>query len=183
VVAQALQDDFGFNTDQYMTMNQPVFGEMIGSLDGIKVDAGAPVGCYGDMGPFEQGLQEMESQAALDYEGILEPGPPASAEVARFNGQNEVVQGNYDGLLDPENMLKLPSLVGDFYHLLVTDLQPKELRSLSCMLTEQEATIRPKEVTGEKIAGTEPATASVPDTEVISAPIDELEAWNPQVSE
>jgi hypothetical protein len=82
-------------------------------------------------------------------------------------------------LLDPENVLKLPSLVGDFYHLLVTDLQPKELRSLHCMLTENEVDIRYEEVNGDMITGIGPDGAMYSDVVAISELIEELENWTP----
>ena len=179
VVAQALLDDFDFTTENYMTMNQPAFGQMIETQGGVQVDVGSPVNASGNMGPFEPGLQLMDSATTLDYVRIMQPGEQVSAELARFNRQNEVVQGIYDGLLDPENILKQPSLVGDFYHLLVTDLQPKELRSLYCMLTEQEVAVRYEEVTGDMITGSGPDKVLYPDVGAISALIDELENWTP----
>ncbi|MCJ7696085.1 MAG: hypothetical protein MUO40_11785 [Anaerolineaceae bacterium] len=93
------------------------------------------------------------------------------------------MQGIYNYLLDPENLLKLPSLVGDFYHLLVTDLQPKELRSLYCMLTEQEVTVRYEEVTEDMIIGIGPNKVLYPDYEALAALIDELKNWTLDESE
>ena len=93
------------------------------------------------------------------------------------------MQGIYNYLLDPENMLKLPSLIGDFYHLLVTDLQPKELRSLYCMLTEQEVTVRYEEVTEGMITGIGQDKVLYSDYEVLTTLIDELENWIPDGSE
>jgi len=179
VVAQALYDNFGYTTEKYLIMNQPVFGRMIDTLGGIWVDVGSPVASSGEMGPFEPGLQEMDSQRVLDYVRILASEPQVDAELSRFERQNEVVRGIYEGLLDPGNILKLPSLIGDFYHLLVTDLKPKELRSLHCMLTEQEVHMRFEQVNGEMITGIIPERALEPDIAAVTALVAELESWDP----
>lgn len=180
VVAQALLDTFEYNTEKYMTMNQPVFGEMIDTLGGVWVD----VEFYVDGTPegypiYEPGLQLMDGEDALDYVRILQPAPQLPPEWARFNRQNEVMHGIYDAILNPENVLKLPSLIGDFYHLLVTDLKPKELRSFYCMLTEVGVDFRYEEVTEGMVTGITPGGGMVPDIEAITLLIVELENWTP----
>jgi anionic cell wall polymer biosynthesis LytR-Cps2A-Psr (LCP) family protein len=181
VVAQALLDTFEYNTEKYMTMNQLAFGEMIDTLGGVWVD----VEFYVDGSPegypiYEPGLQLMDGEDALDYVRILQPAPQLPPEWARFNRQNEVVHGIYDAILNPENVLKLPSLIGDFYHLLVTDLKPKELRSLHCMLTEEDVDFRYVEVTADELLNYTPGDdVMVPIIDDIKALILELETWIP----
>jgi anionic cell wall polymer biosynthesis LytR-Cps2A-Psr (LCP) family protein len=187
VVAQALMDTFEYNTEKYMTMNQPVFGEMIDTLGGVWVDVKWPVdGSPWGMESFSPGLQLMDGDDALDYIRILQPAPqlppapPLPPEWARFNRQNEVVQGIYKAILDPENVLKLPSLIGQFYSLLVTDLKPKELRSLHCMLTEEDVDFRYVEVTADELLNYTPGDdVMVPIIDDIKALILELETWIP----
>ena len=67
------------------------------------------------------------------------------------------------GCFDPDNLLNLPSAIGDFYSLLVTDLKPKELRSLYCMLTEETVAFEYKEVTDDMVQVL-PDGALAPDT-------------------
>jgi anionic cell wall polymer biosynthesis LytR-Cps2A-Psr (LCP) family protein len=180
VVAQALLDTFEYNTEKYMTMNQPVFSEMIDTLGGVWVDVEFYVdGTPGGYPIYEPGLQLMDGEDALDYVRILQPAPQLPPEWARFNRQNEVVHGIYDAILNPENVLKLPSLIGDFYHLLVTDLKPKELQSFYCMLTEGGVDVRYEEVTEGMITGIAPDGGMFPDIEAITQLIVELENWTP----
>jgi anionic cell wall polymer biosynthesis LytR-Cps2A-Psr (LCP) family protein len=163
-----------------MTMNQPVFSEMIDTLGGVWVDVEFYVdGTPGGYPIYEPGLQLMDGEDVLDYIRILQPAPQLPPEWARFNRQNEVVYGLYDAILNPENVLKLPSLIGDFYHLLVTDLKPKELRSLYCMLTEGGVDFRYAEVTEDMITGIAPGGGMIPDIEAITLLIEELENWAP----
>ena len=127
----------------------------------------------------------MDGDRALDYVRILQPAPQLPPEWARFNRQNEVVHGIYDGILDPTNILKLPSLVGQFYNLLVTDLKPKELLSLYCMLTEEEVALRYEEVTEEMVEPIPGGSGELKpvDVEDIWDLIEELENWTPEGSE
>ena len=179
VIAQALLDDFGFTAEKYMTMNQGVFGQMIETLGGITVEVGVPVAASGEMGPFITGEQEMDSQTVLDYVRITGPGDLFDMEQARFTRQEEVVDGIYNALLDPDNILQLPSLIGDFYNLLVTDLQPKELRSLYCMLTEEKVIFRNETITSDMILSTSRGGEMRPDAAAISALVNGLASWTP----
>jgi len=179
VVAQALLDDFGFTAEKYVTINQRVFGQMIETLGGITVYVGAPVAASGEMGPFIAGEQEMDSQTVLDYVRITGPGDPLGVEQARFTRQDEVVDGVYNALLNPGNIIKLPSLIGEFYNLLITDLQPKELRSLYCMLSEEKVIFWNETITSDMILSISRGGEMNPDAAAISAMVDDLASWIP----
>jgi len=150
VVAQALVDNFAYTTEKYMTMNQPVFGEMVDTMGGITVMVGETVdGSPEGYGIYYAGEDFMDGQRALDYVRMLQPKGQPPDEWARFNRQNEVIVGIVNAIQNPGNWLKLPSLIGDFYNLFVTDLKPKELESIYCMINEEDTELLNQEITEE----------------------------------
>lgn len=176
-VAQALLDSYSYETGLYMTMNQPVFGDMIDTLGFIWVDVQYPAeNTLGDE-DFIPGLQKMDGDRALDYVRILSPARRLPPEWARFNRQQEVATGIFNAIQEPENLPKLPALVGQFYNLFVTDLKPKELRSLYCMLTEEIVDFRYEEVTADMIEDTGPGGVMYPDVDAVKDLIEEMETW------
>jgi LCP family protein required for cell wall assembly len=135
VVAQALLDNFAYETQKYLTLKEEVFVNMVNTLGGVEVTVletvdGTPEG----YGIYEAGTQRMDGQRALDYVRMLQPAGHSPDENARIARQNQVIYGLQAEILKPENWLKIPGLILDFYHFLYTDLSPKELRSLNCMI-------------------------------------------------
>jgi LCP family protein required for cell wall assembly len=175
VVAQALLDNFLFETQKYLTVDQPVFKDMVDTLEGVEVNVleyadGTPEG----YGVYEPGLQEMDGQRALDYLRMLQPAGQPPSEWGRFSRQNQVIAGTQNELFKPENWIKIPRLINDFYHLLVTDLSPRELKGLNCMIQKVGGQVAMYEVTPEMVT-VQPDGAMVPDVEAIRALIAALQ--------
>jgi LCP family protein required for cell wall assembly len=152
VVAQALLDNFGFQTEKYLTLKEEVFVNMVNTLGGVEVDVpervdGSPEG----YGVYEAGSQVMNGKRTLDYVRMLQPAGHAPNEWERFARQNQVIYGIQAAILKPENWLKIPSLINDFYHFLYTDLSPKELVSLNCMIKTVGDNVTVLEVTPEMV--------------------------------
>jgi anionic cell wall polymer biosynthesis LytR-Cps2A-Psr (LCP) family protein len=179
VVAQSLLDTFAYTTEKYMTMNQPVFGDMVDTLGTIEVYVQNDAANQFDPShPFVGGTTEdMDGDRTLDYVRILVPSPGSPPEWARFLRQNAVLDGIYTAMLLPENWLKLPDLINDFYHLLVTDLKPKELRGLYCMLdTVEPANIKVVELPEWMVSANDHGVL-YPDIPAVKALIAAMQEW------
>jgi LCP family protein required for cell wall assembly len=152
-VAQALLDNFGYRTDNYLALDQSTFTKIIDAVGSIEVLVpkavnGAPDG----YAFYESGLQEMDGQLALDYVQILQPAGQPSDEWARFKRQNQVIKGIQKEILKPENWDQIPNLVNDFYDLLITDLSARQLLSFTCVLNATGVDTRLFAVTPEMVS-------------------------------
>lgn len=150
VVAQALLDDFGFRTKKYLTLKEEVFVNMVNTLGGVDVVIPETVdGTPEGYGVYQAGTERMSGQRALDYIRMLQPAGHAPDENARIARQNQVIYGLQVEILKPENWLKIPKLITDFYKFLYTDLAPKQLLSLNCMIETVGENVTVLEVTPE----------------------------------
>lgn len=110
VVAQALLDNFGFETQKYLTLKEEVFVNMVNTLGGVDVVVPETVdGTPEGYGVYDAGTERMSGQRALDYIRMLQPAGHAPDENARIARQNQVIYGLQAEILKPENWLKSPS--------------------------------------------------------------------------
>jgi LCP family protein required for cell wall assembly len=175
VVAQALLDNFGYQTEKYLTLKEEVFVKMVNTLGGVEVDVPVRVdGTPEGYGIYEAGNQVMNGKRALDYVRMLQPAGQAPNEWDRFSRQNQVIYGIQAAILKPQNWLKIPSLINDFYHFLYTDLSPKDLVSLNCMIKTVGDNVTVLEVTPEMVT-IGPGGVMRPDEKAIRKLIDELQ--------
>ncbi|HLE50464.1 MAG TPA: LCP family protein [Anaerolineales bacterium] len=136
VIAQALLDNFGFTPDHYLIINEPVFVSLVNTLGGIEVNLKERIdGSAEGRGVFEAGRQVFTGKRTLDYIRITKPNnQPESDEWGRFKRQNQVIAALRNEITKPENAAAIPSLVSQFYQLVVTDLSPAQLLDLNCMI-------------------------------------------------
>ena len=135
-MAQALSDNFGYQPDHYVTLNQQVFTSMVDTLGGIEVnvpvrlDPGLP-----GHGLFEAGLQVFNGQEARNYTRIVLSNSQGQLdEWARFERQNQVLAALRAKIMQPDSWSVMPQLVSQFANLVVTDLSPSQLLDLNCMI-------------------------------------------------
>jgi anionic cell wall polymer biosynthesis LytR-Cps2A-Psr (LCP) family protein len=175
VVAQALLDNFGYQTQKYLTLKEEVFFTMVDTLGGVEVNVpefvdGSPEG----YGVYEAGPQVMTGKRALDYVRMLQPAGQPPNEWARFARQNQVIYGIQAEILKPKNWLRIPALINDFYHFLFTDLSPKEMLSLNCMIQKVGGNVIILEVTPEMVTiGSD--GVMIPDVDAITQLVDSLQ--------
>ena len=136
VVAQALLDNFGFAPNHYLAINEPVFVGLVNTLGGIEVNIPQRIdGSEEGRGVFEAGVQVLNGERTLDYIRITKPkDQPAADEWGRFKRQNQIIAALRNAITQPENAAAMPSLVSQFYQLVVTDLSPARLLDLNCMI-------------------------------------------------
>jgi len=148
ILAQALWDNFGYHTDNYLTFDQTAFKELVDAVGSINVYVSKPVdGAPDGYGVYAAGLQEMDGQRALDYVRLLKPAGSPSDEWARFERQNQVIKGIQSEILHPEHWQQIPNFIHEIYDLLVTDLSPRQLLNLNCMLEATGGNVHLYEVT------------------------------------
>ncbi len=170
VVAQAMLDNFDYRTQKYLTLNEPVFADMVDKLGGVEVDVLEYVDATPEgYGIYEPGPQMMDGMRALNFVRLLQPAGQPPSEWARFSRQNQVIVGIQNEMVQPENWIKIPALIKDFYHLLVTDLKPKEINSLMCMLQEVGSDATILEVTPDMVTPG-PDGVLLPDVTAIQEP-------------
>ena len=134
-LAQAISDNFGFQPQHYITIDQEVFAEVVDTLGGVKVDVPELVdGTQEGHGVFAAGEQFLDGERARDYVRILQPGGAPPDEWGRFRRQNQVLQAALEAALLPENWAKAPDLIAQFSDLVVTDLSLKQLIDLGCLM-------------------------------------------------
>lgn len=135
-LAQALLDNFGYQPDHYITLSQELFASMVNTLGGIEIILPARVdGTAEGHGVFEAGPQVFTGVRADDYVRILQPNNLSQPdEWGRIERQNQVVDALRASILQPDNWLVMPTLIGQFAELVVTDLTPNQLLDLNCMV-------------------------------------------------
>lgn len=137
-LAQALLESYGYAPDNYITVNQQAFVQIIDALGGIQVDipqaiTEVPAGWH----TFQPGLQTLTGDQALDYVRLLNPtGAAYTSEWDRFDRQNQVLQGLLAAVVNPANWDSIPQLIAAFQTLLVTDLSLEQLFDLTCVIKE-----------------------------------------------
>jgi anionic cell wall polymer biosynthesis LytR-Cps2A-Psr (LCP) family protein len=136
VFAQTLADSFALVPDNYVTLKQGTFVDMIDAVGGLSIDLpedvdGSPSGAR----YFYAGAQVMDGQAALDYARIYPAvGDTSPIEWERLERQRQVVYSLGAQLTRPQNVVRLPALIRQFYQDLVTDLSLNEAYALACVL-------------------------------------------------
>jgi LCP family protein required for cell wall assembly len=174
-LAQALLDSYGYAPDHYLTVNQPVFAEMVDALGGIVVDVPQAIQDVPDgWHTFQAGEQRLSGDQARDYVRLLNPSNQTyPSEWDRFARQNLVMQAALGAVLDPANWDQLPGLVDDFRQLLVTDLSAGQLVGLACMLEEVGGQARLLELPPEA-ANTDEQGRMIVDPDTVRSLINEL---------
>jgi LCP family protein required for cell wall assembly len=136
VLAQTLAHNFALVPDNYVTLKQGTFVDMIDALGGLSIDLPEDVdGSPSGFGHFQAGQQVMDGQAALDFVRIYPAAGDASPiEWARLERQRQVIYALGAQLTRPQIVVRLPALIRQFYQDVVTDLSLNEAYALTCVL-------------------------------------------------
>jgi anionic cell wall polymer biosynthesis LytR-Cps2A-Psr (LCP) family protein len=135
-LAVALEENFGFTPDHYLTINRAAFTDLVKTLGGIALLAYAQTGSTGQgEGVIAAGLQALAAIGNLDFLTLLqEPGQLNPDQFASPESRGEMLTVLREQLLKPENWVRLAALIDQFYSLLATDLSIEQLFSMSCMV-------------------------------------------------
>jgi hypothetical protein len=143
VLAQTLIDNFGLLSDNYFTVDQGSFVDMVDAWGGLEITL--PVAVDGSPSGFRYfyaGPQVMDGQSVLDYVRIYPAAGDASPiEWARLERQQQVIEASRDQLFRPWAAARLAVQVPRFYQDVVTDLSLAQVFALACVLQAPEASV------------------------------------------
>lgn len=160
-VAQTLLDNFAVMPNHFFAVDMSYAGKAIDDIGGIQVDIPNAISTGGYS--FIPGSQRLNGQLALAYSRYL-PADELRAGWDRLERQNLVLKGLRASLLEPANLVKIPSLIEKFKQYYVTDLTPDLIANLVCLLTEVPADqIAYFAITPDMITGPGPDTSMIPD--------------------
>jgi LCP family protein required for cell wall assembly len=137
-MAQSLSNNFSYVPDNFLTIKQYSFKNLVDALGGLSINLPEAVdGTSSGLGYFNAGPQVMTGQRALDYVRILTGNTTKTlTEWERFDRQNQVLVALFNELTRPETLAKLPGIINDYYKVIVTDLSINQLQDLSCVMKE-----------------------------------------------
>jgi hypothetical protein len=143
VLAQTLADNFGLVADNYFTVDQGTFVDMIDAWGGLEIDLPQDVdGSPSGFGYFNAGQQVMDGQSVLDYVSIYPAAGDASPiEWARLERQRQVIAACKAQLARPLSMARLAVMVPRFYQDIVTDLSLRQVSALACVLQAPDVSV------------------------------------------
>jgi LCP family protein required for cell wall assembly len=135
-VAQALTDNFALSPDNYLTMKEVTFQDVIDTMGGLPIYFPQTVINPSSGQVFANaGQQVLTGQQALDYSRFIEGSSPALVfEWNRFDRQNQILVAILQQIFSYKTASNFPGLVNDFYQDVVTDLTPNQLLDLTCVL-------------------------------------------------
>ena len=125
VVAQTLANNFRISADNYITMKESTFTDIVNTLGGVTMNLPA-------------GELTLNGQQALDYSRLLGSNPALISEWNRFDRQNQLLVGISHEISSFESVSSYPGLVNDYYKDVVTDLSIKQLADLTCVFQKSE---------------------------------------------
>lgn len=147
-LAEAIEYNFGVSVDHYMAVNFQLVQSAIDAVGGIDVNLPGGVD-GGALGQFYAGPQHLNGEQALSLMRIR----LKYTDAFRVGHQTIVLKALFEKMRQPEMLLKIPGLVGDFRKNVLTDLSLEELVRLGeCTLKEFEVSqIKDKQFTEEEI--------------------------------
>lgn len=144
LLARTLDLNFGARPDHYIAANMLTFTRLIDVLGGVdvtlpyvvdarKADQGERYDLY-----FSEGTHHLNGQQALMLARIR-----TKDTFHRADQQNRVLCAVRNSLLNPYNLPKLPEIVDTFDGAIQTDLNPRQIGQLACMVP----LLEPKNIT------------------------------------
>lgn len=129
-LAQIIYENFGLIPDQYFTVDFSTYTTMIDTIGGIDVDVHNAFDArkVGFTHNFPAGLSHFNGALTVEYVRGFDN------EWNRQQRQNEVIEAIRKKLLEPANVLRIPSLINQFSSSVTTSLSPEQIVELTCML-------------------------------------------------
>jgi anionic cell wall polymer biosynthesis LytR-Cps2A-Psr (LCP) family protein len=153
VLAQTLADNFALLPNNYITLAQGSFAEMIDAMGGLSIDLPEDVdGSPSGFGYYHAGQQVMDGQSALDYVRIYPAaGDTSPIEWERAVRQRQVLDALRAQLAQLQTVTRLPSLIRRFYQDVVTDLSLSQIFTMACVLQAPDVSIEYLEFTPDMV--------------------------------
>ena len=131
-LAQVIQYNFGVTPDHYAVVNFNAVRDFIDGIGGVEVDL--PESVYDpdpSLGFFPSGIQTLDGERVLDLSRIR----TNYSDGFRVGNQSLIMKAVIKKFLQPENIVKFPELVSNFYGAFLTDLSIEQITTLGvCFL-------------------------------------------------
>lgn len=131
-LAQVIQYNFGVTPDHYVVVNFRAVENFIDGIGGVEIDL--PESVYDpdpSLGFFPAGVQTLDGERALDLMRIR----TNYSDDFRVGNQSLIMKAIIKKFLQPENIVKVPDLVPEFYGAFLTDLSIEQISNLGvCFL-------------------------------------------------
>ena len=137
LLARTLDLNFGARPDYYIAINMHTFTKLVDTLGGIDVNLSYPVDGRADDQHdrvdlyFKAGKHHLNGRQALMLARLRK-----GLNADRSTHQSLIACGVRDALLQPTNIQKIPEIISVFQGAVQTDLSPKEISSLACLLPQ-----------------------------------------------
>lgn len=129
LVAQILHDTFALTPEKYFSVDILPWGKMVDTIGGVEVNLPAEfVTTDGTVLPA--GKQLLNGEQSKDYVRMFAYG----GDKGRVERQNVFIKGLRETMLSFGILPKVPELYKQFDKSIVTDLSPKQLADLACMV-------------------------------------------------
>jgi LCP family protein required for cell wall assembly len=133
-LAETIENSFGVTPQHYLVVNFQAFEGFIDAIGGIEVDLPEAVDNLPDSF-FPAGVQTLNGAQALELGRIRKK----YSDLVRINNQSIILKAVFSRLKNPLILAKLPELSKSLLDSVVTDVTPKQVNTLICLLTKTSA--------------------------------------------
>lgn len=129
LIAQILHDTFELSAEKYFTVDILPWGEMVKTIGGVEVDLPEEF-VTTDGTIYPAGRHLLNGEHSKDYVRMFVSG----GDESRVERQNIFIKGLREKVLTFGIIPKVPDLYKQFDKSIITDLSPKQLADLACMV-------------------------------------------------
>ena len=131
LLAETLKKNFDLDINNYAVVNFSTFVKFVDALGGIDVNLPEPVdGTPGTF--FNAGEQHLNGTQSLELARIREK----YTTLIRDSNQDFIIKGIFDKLSSPDVLTKIPKLIQTFTGAGLTDLSPRQIENMACLLNK-----------------------------------------------
>lgn len=125
--SETIYQNYGILFDRYAVAHFDLFVQMVDALGGVDIYLDGPIGAYGS-----SGLHHLDGAAALDFSRERK----ADTDDHRILRQSAIIQGLYEKILQPEYLVRLPSLGIRFItdKSVITDMTLNDVSTFTCFV-------------------------------------------------
>ncbi|MBW6466716.1 MAG: LCP family protein [Brevefilum sp.] len=129
-LAEVIQYNFGIPIDHYGVINYLTFINFIDAIGGVEVNLSGPID-GGFLGDFPSGKQTLNGERALALARIRY----GYGDAFRVRNQTLIMRAVLNKMIQPANLVKVPTLLNQFSGAFLTDLSVQQLGNLGgCFL-------------------------------------------------
>ena len=131
LMSLTLVENFGLYVDKYGTVNMSTLARMIDAVGGIDIYVPESVdGREQGLGFFSAGQQHFTGEEAIRFSRIRYQ----DSDIQRIDRQTQVLYALQDKVLSPSVLPRIPKIIASFRDSIITDLSPKDISNLTCLL-------------------------------------------------